>query len=136
SEEIVCKSTVSEGRIRFGDRAYQAIVLPEVESIHPATVKVLSAFVDSGGKLLFIGKVPHRSAGLVNHAAESEVVARDIDRILKKHPATAALTSIEEENMVGWYRDVQKEYSLDPMVKIDKPTDFISQLHYADGDRD
>ncbi len=136
SEDILAKSTVSDGQIHFGDRSYKAIVLPEVESIRPTTSSLLATFAASGGKVLFIGKAPHRSVGLTDHAAESKAVANGISRILKKYPRTAAVISIDEQNMVGWYRDVQQKYALDPKIKIDKPTDFISQLHYADGDRD
>lgn len=136
SEEVIAKSTVSNGRIRFGDRSYKAILLPEVESMHPATANVLKAFAESGGKLLFIGQPPHRSTGLVHHAEESKDVENLTSHLLKKYPQTTAVITIDERDMVGWYQQVQRKYSLEPVVKIDKPTDFISQLHYADGNRD
>ena len=64
SEKIIRQSRVKDGRLVFRQRSYQALLLPDMDSLHPETAKVLSAFVTSGGTLLFIEKAPHRAPGL------------------------------------------------------------------------
>ena len=136
NEDILRMSTVSEGRLRFRDRSYKAILLPEVQSIHPSTAKILKTFVASGGTILFLGKVPDRADGFVDNSEES----RDIDDWMKalrsKYPQRTPLLTIREEDMVGWYRDVQAQYALTPDVKISAPVDFVSQMHYVSAGRD
>jgi alpha-L-rhamnosidase len=136
TEEIISKSIVKSGRLVFGDRSYKAIVLPEVESIHPATARVLTAFVEGGGTVLFIGKTPHSASGLMANTSQSRIVENLIQSTRDKYPHRTPVVTISEENMVDWYRALQKQYGLEPDVIISKPTDFISQLHYVSGNKD
>ena len=136
TEEIIGKSVVKSGCLVFGNRSYKAVVLPEVESMHPATARILAEFVEGGGTLLFIGKVTHRAPGLMANASDSRSVEDLMKSIREKYPHRTPLVSIREENMVDWYRDLQKQYALAPDVIISEPTDFVSQLHYRSGDTD
>lgn len=136
SEEVIQKSRVEKGRLIFNQRSYEAIVFPAVESLHPETATVLKQFAEGGGKLIFIEKTPHLSDGLVKYAERSKDVEHTLQAILKQHPQTTGVIPIDEQDMVGWFRGVQQKFALEPAVAIDKPADFMSQLHYAAGDRD
>ncbi len=136
TEDIIGKSTVSQGRLRFRDRSYKAILLPDVDSLSPSTAKVLKAFVESGGTLLCIGKTPSRAPGLVNHAPESRIVLEAFQSLRTTHPERTPILTIREQDMVNWYQEVQRNFAVEPDVQIGKPADFISQLHYVSGDRD
>lgn len=136
TEDIINQSTVSHGRLRFRDRSYRAIFLPDVESIHPVTVKLLETFVKSGGMLLCIGRVPSRACGLIDNAPESHIVHDTIQSLRSSYPLQTPILTINEQDMVNWYRDVQKKYALEPDVTISTPTDYISQLHYVSGRQD
>jgi hypothetical protein len=136
NEDIIRQSTVSHGRLRFRDRSYKAIFLPGVASIHPVTAKLLKRFVESGGTLLCIGKVPYQASGLVDNAPESRLVRDLFQSLRNSYPLRTSVLTIDEKDMVNWYRDVQKTYALAPGVLISKPTDFINQLHYVSGSRD
>jgi hypothetical protein len=129
-------SIVKSGRLVFGDRSYKAIILPEVESIHLVTTKILVAFVEAGGTLLFIGKVPHPTPGFIANTSQSQIVESLVQSMREKYPHRTPAVTISEENMVGWYRALQKQYDLVPDVLISEPTDFISQLHYVAGNKD
>jgi hypothetical protein len=133
TEDIISQSTVSHGRLRFRDRSYKAILLPDVESIHPATAKLLETFVASGGTLLCIGKLPYQASGLVDNAPDSRIVHEVFQSLRSSYPLRTVLLTIDEFDMVNWYREVQKKYALEPDVLISKPTDYISQLHYVSG---
>ena len=136
TEDIIGQSTVSQGRLRFRDRSYKAIFLPDVESIHPATALLLKAFVESGGTLLCIGKVPYRACGLIDNASESRIVHDVLESLRSSYPLRTPVVTMNEKDMVNWYREVQKKYALKPDVLIHKPTDYISQLHYVCGSQD
>jgi len=136
TEDIIRQSTVSQGRLLFHDRSYKAIFLPDVESIHPATAKLLKTFVESGGTLLCIGKVPDRACGLIDNAPESRIVHDVIQSLRSSYPLRIPILTMNEGDMVNWYREVQKKYALEPDVLISKPTDYISQLHYVSGSQD
>jgi hypothetical protein len=136
TEEIIHQSTISQGRLRFRDRSYKAIFLPDVASIHPVTAKLLETFVESGGTLLCIGKVPYQASGLVDNTPESRIVHEVFQSLRSSYPRRTPILIINERDMVNWYRDVQKNYALAPDVLISTPTDFISQLHYVSGSHD
>lgn len=136
SDDIVRTSTVEDGELRFHSRSYQAILLPEVESLSLASANMLRKFAESGGKLILIGKAPHRSPGLAGNAAQSKTVEAIFRDLLARYSRTTAIVPINEQDMVGWYRDLQQRFSLDPAIRIDRSTDFVSQLHYVEGNRD
>jgi hypothetical protein len=136
TEDILSKSAVRQGRLVFRDRSYKAILLPEVESIHPATAKVLKAFVESGGTVVFIGKTPNRASGLIDNSPQSRIVHDVMQSVQSRYPLQTPVVTVHEEDMVNWYRDLQKKYALEPDVLISKPVDFVSQLHYVSGSMD
>ena len=136
SEDIIERSVVQRGRLIFGERSYKAVLLPEVRSMRPATVEVLETFVRDGGTLIFIGAVPHQAPGLVDHAAESRMVQDRMQTLRRQYPQRAPTVTIDEQEMVNWYRSLQEKYALAPDVQISKPTDFVSQMRYLSGIRD
>ena len=116
--------------------AYKTILLPEVDSMHPATAKQLTTFVEMGGTLLFLGRTPSRAAGLTDNAAESESIRETFERLRKQYPLRTPIVSVRQDDMVGWYRELQQQHGIKPDIAIDRPTDFISQLHYVSGSND
>jgi hypothetical protein len=136
TEDIISQSAVSRGRLRFRDRSYKAIMLPDVESMHPATARILKTFVESGGTLLCIGTLPYQASGLVDNAPESRIVHEVFQSLRSSYPLRTALLTINEEDMVDWYREIQKKHTLAPDVLISEPTDYVSQLHYVSEGRD
>lgn len=136
SEEIIAKSTIEKGRLVFRDRAYKAIIMPAVESIQPVTAERLQAFVESGGTVIFIDTTPHLAAGLADQVTNSKTVLDHISAMRKRHPLRTPLVSVNESEMVRWYRELQDRFELTPDVVISAPTDFISQIHYRSGSRD
>jgi alpha-L-rhamnosidase len=136
TEEIINKSTVVRDRLVFRDRSYKVIFLPEVESIRPGTATVLEAFVKAGGTLVFLGKAPSRAPGLLGNTAQSDGVHEVIASLQSSYPRRTPVVAVREEDMVNWYRELQREYALAPDVFISEPTDSVSQLHYVSGNRD
>jgi hypothetical protein len=136
NEDIVRRSMVRDGRLVFRTRSYKAILLPEVESMHPSTAEKLHDFVDSGGTVVFLGKTPNQAAGLVEQVRDSTEIVRIVSKMRADHPDRTPLESVNESDMVGWYGGLQSRYDLAPDVKISHPTDYVSQIHYRSGDRE
>jgi hypothetical protein len=133
SEEIIQRCRVADGALAFNHRRYKALVLPEVESISPVTAEALRKFADGGGKIIFIGKTPHLSAGWQDHARRSKKIKDIVDGLVRKHPRTTGIRYIDEQDMVGWFAGLAREFGLQPEVKISHPVDYMSTLHYSDG---
>ncbi|HVU58646.1 MAG TPA: glycosyl hydrolase [Puia sp.] len=133
SEEVLGQCMVRGGALVYGRRAYKALLLPEVESITPTTAVTLRKFADAGGKLIFINKTPHLSAGLQDFSSRSRKIKDVVDGLLRKHPRTTGVRSIDEGNMVGWFKGLASEFGLVAEVAVSHPVDFVSTLHYSDG---
>lgn len=136
SEEILSRSTVTQGRLVFQGRSYKALLLPHVESLHPTTADRLHAFVESGGTVLFLDTTPHLASGFVEQQANTKKVFDSITTMRRRHPLRTPMLSVNESDLVNWYREAQERYSLQPEVRISSPTDFISQIHYRRGTQD
>jgi hypothetical protein len=136
NEDIISQSTIKDGRLVFRNRSYKAIILPEVEAIHPATVKQLHHFVAVGGTVVFLGKTPNHATGLEQQARDTAEILNLISKMRKDHPDRAPLESVNETNLAGWYGELQRRYGLEPDVAISHPTDFISQIHYRNDRQD
>ncbi len=129
SEHLIQQSTISNGQFHFHNRSYKALVLIEVESMDLATAKAIKRFADSGGKVIFIGKAPHLSPGLLDHQHLSHAVAHTMAPVVKRFgivPAPGA-------DALAWFKDIQQQYGLTPYVHMDVLAYHISQLHYKVG---
>jgi len=136
NEQIIAECKVADGALIYGRRRYKSLILPDVESVSPATAVVLRKFADAGGKIIFINKTPHLSAGLQDHAHRSEKIKDVVDGLLRKHPRTTGVRSIDEQDMVGWFKGLASEFGLVGEMAISHPVDYMSTLHYSDGVND
>lgn len=55
--------------LKVGKMSYEAIIVPGCETLRSSTVKILDAFKNSGGKLVFIGSAPKYVDALLNSSA-------------------------------------------------------------------
>ena len=134
SESIIQKSTAEKGYLKYGTRKYHTLLLLEVETMQPATAKALANFVTKGGKLIFTGKEPHKSPGLVNHRENDRIVAKTISVIKKASPSRVFTVEPPAEDILTWFAGVQKQCGIRPYMQIDKPSVNVSQIrHHAKG---
>lgn len=130
NEDILKQSKFSEGKLHYGSRSYSVLMMPEVESIDPDTVEALRQFALSGGKLLFVGKAPTRSPGMLNHVAKDGQVHVAIDALCKAYPENVIICSQPDGKMIDWYAKLQATLKLPTYVAFDKPVAHVSQVHY------
>ena len=135
NEDVLQRAEVRAGRIVFGQRSYKAILLAEVESLQPRTEEKLGEFVRSGGAVLLLGKVPNQEPGLAA-ASAGKTISAGMEELQRQHHDRIAVVQVDEGQLVRWFGDLQQQYGLTPDVRLSAPRDFISQVHYADGERD
>lgn len=136
SEKVICQSSVAGGRLRFGSRSYKTLLLMEVESLEPRTAARIADFVAAGGRVIAIGKVPHKGLGFCDAAAKDARVKAIIDRVVATWPDRFVRVDAPQGDMLGWYRTLQAEYGLTPYAKISDPDRFMMMNYYKSGDRD
>lgn len=130
NEDILKQSKFPDGKLQYGSRSYSVLIMPEVESIAPDTVSSLKQFAASGGKLLFIGKAPVKSPGMLNHATQDLQVRNAINELCKAYPDNVISCPEPEGNMIDWYAKLQSRLKLPTYVTFDKPVTHVSQVHY------
>ncbi|MDR2764356.1 MAG: glycoside hydrolase family 2 [Tannerella sp.] len=128
SEEIIIKSLVENGFLKYGKRKYHTLILLEVETVRPATAKALSGFVRKGGKLIFVGKEPHKSPGLKNYRKNDRQVSSIIAAMKKDYGSRIFTVAPPEKDIVAWFANVQQQCGITPYMKIDRPNAYVSQI--------
>ena len=68
-----------KGKLQVGKVSYQTILIPSVETLRSTTIRILEAFHNAGGRILFVGQLPTRmdavrSTRPARLAAKCEVV--------------------------------------------------------------
>jgi hypothetical protein len=71
---------VDEGKLRIGTAAYSAVIVPAVRFMPPESLERLVGFVESGGIVIFIERLPEAAPGL---AQQDERTARLRDGLAK-----------------------------------------------------
>ena len=136
SENVLHHAAMSNGSINYDKRSYQTLILIEVETLLPETALAIKQFADAGGKIIFIGKAPHLSSGMVGYKEKSEAIAQMSKDILAIHPKTTGIVPPPGNDLITWYRNIQQQFNLTPYISISKPVIHVSQLYYKNGGRD
>ncbi|WP_295939293.1 glycosyl hydrolase [uncultured Alistipes sp.] len=136
SENIIRQSTVGKGRLRFGSRSYNTLLLMEVESLEPETASRIADFVAAGGRVLSIGKVPYQSLGLKDAAQKNSRVKNIIDKVIASHPDRFICVESPEGDILEWYLELQRKHGLTPYAKLSAPDRFLMTNCYKSGDKD
>jgi hypothetical protein len=132
SEHLIQQSNISQGQFHYNNRSYKALILIEVESMELATAKAIKRFADEGGKVIFIGKAPHISAGHIDHQHLSQEITKTIAPVVKRYGIVPA----PGKDALAWFKDIQQTYKLTPYVRMDSIAFHVSQLYYKVGSRD
>ncbi|MDR0559568.1 MAG: hypothetical protein LBG92_05320 [Prevotellaceae bacterium] len=134
SEGIIQQSKTADGWLTYSTRKYHTIILLEVETIMPQTLDKLSDFVRNGGKIIFVGKEPHLSPGLINHSKNDAKVKQTLAAMKAKYAARIFTVEAPDKDIVAWFGKIQRQCDIKPYMQIDSPNANISQIrHIAEG---
>jgi hypothetical protein len=132
SEKIIKQATFKNGRMLYRERSYSMLVLPEIETLDLKTTQSLVKFVNTGGKLVFIGKRPDKSPSFIDRERSDSSVKALVDDLLEKsnvlrYPAPSG-------DVIQWYGELQDTLGLKPYVRFNRTHKFLSQSSYRIGE--
>lgn len=134
TENIIQQATIGDGKITYGLRSYKTLILIGVDSLLPSTAMNIKKFVNTGGKLICIEKVPSQSPTNQKAKKDDRLIIYDI--LKDTDPLKAGVVSAPKVDFVSWYKEIQNRFDIRPYVEIDNPDKFISQIYYRNGDKD
>ena len=130
SEIVLGDSTVKNGKLCYGPKQYGTLFLLGLDSIRPETLAKLYDFVSQGGRVFCIEKIPHQSLGYHDYKQNDAKVQEWIGK-LKQFPVRFVLLETPADNdFIKWYADVQRQYGIEPYVKVENPDPFFTQNRY------
>ena len=130
SEIVLGDSTVKNGKLCYGPKQYGTLFLLGLDSIRPETLAKLYDFVSQGGRVFCIDKIPHQSLGYHDYKQNDVEVQEWIGK-LKQFPDRFVLLEKPADNdFIKWYADVQRQYGIEPYVKVENPDPFFTQNRY------
>ncbi|HEY4291137.1 MAG TPA: glycosyl hydrolase [Puia sp.] len=130
TERILQHASFREGKLRYGPREYKALIVVEVETMHPATAKALQRYAEAGGRIIFIEKYPGKAPGYHQHETGDRKVKESIAAIMHRKNVTLYPAPRPDERIIDWYRRLQEKYELKPYIRIDNPQVMVSQVYY------
>ena len=157
SENVLQASSFANGRLRYGSREYEALILMDVESLEPETAAAVEKYARAGGKIIFVGRAPGRSPGLRESAARDALVRGRIEAALRaagnraavipapvqQETATRAgrinqmgMPQADRENLMRWSADMMRRFSITPEVRFSAASPWVSFIHHRQGQRD
>ncbi len=136
NERILKQSTFNKGQLSFGPRSYKTLIMLEMESIAPETVAALQKFVAVGGKVIFVGKDPVKTFGMVNHTQNDQKVGSSVQELKKKYPQQVISYPAPTGDIIDWYTEMQNKLSIQAFVKFSKPVAHVNQVYYKHKDAD
>jgi hypothetical protein len=133
SEKIILDSTIQRGYLLYNQRMYHTVCLTGVETIEPSVVERLIEFIESGGKIFFIGSYPSRATGWNDHEERDKKVQELVNK-MKEFSDRCFLVGKPGQDHTAWFKNLQKKYGINPYVVIDSPNRFVSQVAYETKD--
>jgi hypothetical protein len=133
SERILRASEMQKGSMIYGNRSYHVVLLPEIETLDPETVRALADFAAGGGRVVFIGKLPFKSASYVEMDEEDARVQELVEGMLDQSEGRVLVYPPPGRDLLSWYGELQKELGIIPYVEFDNPHLFLNQCTYRLG---
>jgi hypothetical protein len=76
---------------------YPVLILPNVSTISPATLELIRKYVQQGGKVIAIGRIPQHAPGLLHEREESQKVATEAQALFQNSTSSGNTRLITEE---------------------------------------
>jgi len=132
SENIINNAKFEKGEMIYNDRRYSTLLLPEIETLDMKTAESLTDFANAGGKIVFIGKKPFKSASYTDGDANDAAIIGIVDELMSNEHVI--LYPAPEGDLITWYGALQDQLQLIPNVRFDNPQKFLSQSSYQVGE--
>jgi len=137
NERVIQDSEVGYGLIEYGPMEYKALILANVGSMAPETARKIRLYVENGGKLLIIDRIPERSV----HMERAEENDREVKQIFNDlaldytDQVILAVSPVNREHLNVWAYEWLAKMSVQPDVNIQEPDPDVYQIYQKDGNR-
>ena len=85
NDESLQEASIEAGKIQIRSNTYQALILPEVETIEAATARNLAVMTRQGGRIIIYGKSPMRQPGFFNYEENEVLIGRYMKEVAIPH---------------------------------------------------
>jgi len=138
SEKILKEASFENGKINYGDRKYEALILMDVKTLSVDVAYSLKQYSEAGGRILFIGDKPFRSPGLKSAKLNDKMIQELIGKMFAKNNGNIkqVIAPNQDEDLTLWIKHAFKAFELDAPVSIDTPMANVSQIQYRCGENE
>ncbi|MCP4313971.1 MAG: hypothetical protein GY790_22170 [Bacteroidetes bacterium] len=134
TENIVNGAIYENGKMKYGQRSYDTLLMPEVETLDIKTIKSLEAFVHSGGRIVFIGNSPFKSPLYKEREKNDTEVKSMIDGLIKSGNGKVVNYPAPSGDLIEWYGKMQQSLNFMPYVKFEQTNKYLIQSSYKLGE--
>ncbi len=152
SETVLRSTRVESGALRYGTRAYDTVLMMDVESLEPETADAIARFAEAGGRVVFVGRAPDRAPGLqdapnadrrvrdatarATHAGARVLAAPEPAGPLGGDYTRGALPDHARRSLLAWAADLRARTGIEPDVRIEAPHADVGLIHHKAGGRE
>jgi len=136
SEKILHEATYWSGRLVYQERSYEVLLIPETETMDLQTIDALDALATAGGKVVFIGKKPFKSASFKNQETNDRAIADAIQNLFDNHKENVVLYPAPGDDIIQWYASLQEAIGHVPLVSVNTPDRYLCQVSYKANEAD
>jgi hypothetical protein len=151
SEGVLRAARLEGGRVRYGSRAYDTLLVMDVASLEPETAEAIAGFGEAGLRVAFVGRPPGRAPGLKDAAVADrrvkEAVARLRERAvfppapepggeLRGDVTRGTLPEFARRALLQWALGWMPRVGVRPEVAVSAPHPDVSLVHHRAGNRE
>lgn len=133
SQRVISDSEMKNGFMYYGPRKYKTIFLVQVDSLSVSAARKLFEFVNSGGRIFCIEAVPSKSSGWKNHDENDDEIRNIVEKMMGFTDRFVLLKK-PGKDFIGWYKEIQDQYGIEPYLRIEKPNPYMMQNRYRGDD--
>jgi len=131
NEKIIQGAQFEDGLMQYGNMKYNLLVLASLKSIHPKTALAIERYIKSGGKIVVIDHLPVQSLHYTDYEKNDEMVKTLMESLSEKYPQSFVQIDGPKQNqdLFAWTRNMLTQAGVSPDVVIDKPCEYVYQIH-------
>mgnify|MGYP000896185132 CR=1 FL=1 len=137
-EKIICDAKKEQGMLKYGPMSYRYVILCGVKSVEAETALALKEFVNSGGKIVAIDGLPHRSLSFNNSVGDDQQIRNVFSEIAEKHPSSVIniASPVSPDELLSWTSALLDKMNVERDVVIDTPDKNIFQIKQVSENKD
>jgi len=151
SEGVLRGARVEGGRIVYGARAYDTLLLMDVVSLEPETAEAVARFGEAGGRVVFVGRRPERAPGLKDAPEADRRVKEAVERLrdraafrpapepggeLRGDVTRGTLPDFARRSLLQWALVWMPRIGAAPDVAMSAPHPDLGLVHHRAGERE